>query len=66
MERENNFGLQKTLEIVSLAEKKARIYSRLLTETSLAKAMERLACRHEKQTKELGALLGKKDAGEEK
>ena len=54
------------MEVVALAEKKARIYSRLLTETSLAKAMEELACRHEEQAKTLKSLLHGKKLGEEK
>jgi len=39
-----------------LAEKKTRIYSRLLTEVSLAKAMEELSLRHEKRKEKWVAL----------
>jgi hypothetical protein len=36
-----------------LAEKKAKIYSRLLTEVGLAKEMETLALRHSERVKKL-------------
>ena len=45
-----------------LAEKKAKIYSRLLTEVSLAEAMETLAVRHAERKAELLALAGEKEA----
>ncbi len=55
-------SLERSLRILNIAEKKARIYSRLLTETALAKAMETLACRHEEQKAALQTLLyGKAD-----
>ena len=44
-----------------LAEKKAKIYSRLLTEVSLAETMETLAVRHAERKKELLRLAGKKE-----
>ncbi|MBE5744723.1 MAG: hypothetical protein E7355_01150 [Clostridiales bacterium] len=50
-------ALKSALSVVNIAEKKARIYSRLLTDTSLAKAMEQLACRHEEQKISLQTLL---------
>ncbi len=50
-------GLENVLRVLNIAEKKARIYSRLLTETSLAKAMEELACRYEDEKTTLQALL---------
>ena len=69
MEREKE-SLNALLSTLNIAEKKARIYSRLLTDTSLAKSMENLACRHEEQKTTLQALLGdkkaKKSKGEEK
>ncbi len=40
-----------------LAEKKTRVYSRLLTEISLAKKMEELANRHAERKKNLQALI---------
>ena len=52
-EKEWLFALAKCEE---LAEKKAKVYSRLLTETALAKEMEELAFRHEKRKDELFAL----------
>ncbi len=55
-------GLENALCILNIAEKKARIYSRLLTEVSLAKAMEVLACSYEEQKVALQTLLyGKAD-----
>ena len=50
-------ALKGIVSVLNIAEKKARIYSRLLTEVSLAKAMEELACKHEKQKEELQTLL---------
>jgi hypothetical protein len=43
-----------------LAEKKAKIYSRLLTEVSLAKEMETLAVRHANRKADLLAFIGEK------
>ena len=40
-----------------LAEKKTRIYSRLLTEVSLAKDMEELANRHKERKTTLASML---------
>ena len=57
---EEKNSLQTLLSLVNLAEKKARIYSRLLTDVSLAKSMEKLACRHEEEKTTLQALLGDK------
>lgn len=45
----------------ALAEKKAKIYSRLLTEPNLAENMETLAVRHEKRKKSLVALAEGKE-----
>ncbi len=53
-------SLKSLLSIINIAEKKARIYSRLLTDVSLAKGMEKLACRHEEQKAALQSLLGEK------
>ena len=44
-----------------LAEKKARIFSRLLTDVALAKQTESLAIRHEKRKGVLLGLLGVKE-----
>ncbi len=54
MEKE---GLKRLMEVEDLAEKKAKIHSRLLMDTTLAKAMEKLALRHEKRKEELELLL---------
>ncbi len=43
-----------------LAEKKAKIYSRLLTDADLAKTMETLSVRHEERKERLLLLLGEK------
>ena len=44
-------------QMEDLAEKKARVYSRLLTEVSLAKTMEELSLRHEKRKEKWVALV---------
>ena len=44
-------------QMEDLAEKKARIYARLLTDVSLAKAMEELSLRHEKRKEKCVALV---------
>lgn len=44
-------------KLEDLAEKKARIYSRLLTETSLAQEMEELANRHANRKRVLQSLI---------
>lgn len=54
--------LKTMLEMEDLAEKKAKIYSRLLTEPLFAKEMEGLSLRHEKRKEKLVALC----KGEEK
>lgn len=50
-------AIERILSALNIAEKKARIYSRLLTEVSLAKAMEELACKQEEQKVALQKLL---------
>ena len=47
-------------ELEDLAEKKAKIYSRLLTEVNLAQEMETLAVRHANKKASLLAFVGKK------
>ena len=49
-------ALKKLMEVEDLAEKKAKIYSRLLTDAALAKDMETLALRHEKRKETLLSL----------
>lgn len=66
MENAEKEYLEKLIELEDLAEKKTKIYSRLLTEPYLAKEMEKLALRHEKRREQLELLLyGKvqKDGG---
>lgn len=49
--------LSALLQAEDLAEKKTRVYSRLLTEISLAKKMEELANRHAERKQSLQALI---------
>ena len=49
--------LIKMLQLEDLAEKKAKIYSRLLTDNALAKEMESLSLRHEKRKEKLTILV---------
>lgn len=59
--------LIKTLaEIEDLAEKKTKIYSRLLTEQALAQQMEELSARHNARRKRLEKLAFGKAKKEEK
>ena len=53
-------ALKRLLGVEDLAEKKARIFSRLLTDVALAKEMESLAKRHEQHKGVLLNLLGQK------
>ncbi len=65
MERENEY-LKNLMEMEDLAEKKTKIYSRLLIEPALASAMEELSARHEKRKETLERLLqgkSEKDVG---
>ncbi|MBQ7924452.1 MAG: hypothetical protein IJ329_04005 [Clostridia bacterium] len=59
-------AIERILSVINVAEKKARIYSRLLTEVSFAKAMEKLACRHEEQKAALQKLIGKGEKADKK
>ena len=54
---EENKRLQQLIDLEDLAEKKAKIYSRLLTEIALAKEMEALSMRHGKRRESLEKLL---------
>ena len=57
---EEKQGLTALANMEDLAEKKAKIYSRILMEPALAKAMEEVSLRHEKRKEGLRALaLGK-------
>ena len=59
MEEEEKY-LKELMELEALAEKKARIYARLLVEPPLAKKMEELALRHEERKERLRLLLYEK------
>lgn len=61
MERENEY-LKNLMELEDLAEKKTKIYARLLIEPALAKEMEELSLRHEKRKETLAQLLYGKSA----
>ena len=49
--------MEKLIELEDVAEKKTKIYSRLLTEPYLAKELEQLSFRHEKRREQLELLL---------
>ena len=61
MDEKEKKSLQELLLLEDLAEKKAKIYSRLLMDTDKAKKMEALSLRHEKRKKEIEKLLFGKD-----
>ena len=56
MEQEEEY-LKELMELEDLAEKKARIYSRLLVEPTLAKEMENISKRHEERKERIELLL---------
>ncbi len=58
---QNGRFLSRLIELEDLAEKKAKIYSRLLTDVALAKEMESLALRHEKRKERIVKLICKED-----
>ena len=60
-ERSAEFALLEGLaQLEDLAEKKTKIYSRILMEASLAQSMEALSLRHEKRKEKLlGLVFGK-------
>lgn len=53
-------ALKTMVGVEDLAEKKTKIYSRLLMDATLAKDMEELSLRHEKRKEALMLLLGEK------
>lgn len=57
MENAEKAYLEKAIELEDLAEKKTKIYSRLLMEPALATEMEKLSLRHEKRREQLELLL---------
>ena len=59
MEREEKY-LKELMELEDLAEKKTRIYSRLLVEPALAKEMENISKRHEERKERIELLLYEK------
>ena len=59
-------ALKKLMEVEDLAEKKARIYSRLLTDAALAQDMESLAERHAKRIRTLHGLVKEKSSKKKK
>ena len=61
MEKEEEY-LKNLMDLEDLAEKKTKIYSRLLIEPYLAEEMKSLSLRHEKRKEILqGLLYGKKE-----
>ena len=57
--------LQTLLALEDLAEKKTKIYSRLLTDATLAKDMEELALRHSKRKQTISGLINGKKGDKE-
>lgn len=57
MEEKEKKTLEELVLLEDLAEKKAKIYSRLLMDADKAKKMEELAARHATRKKELEELL---------
>lgn len=53
-------ALQTLVSVEDLAEKKIKIYSRLLMDATLAKDMEEFSLRHEKRKETILLLLGEK------
>lgn len=56
MDQEEKY-LKEVMELEDLAEKKTRIYSRLLVEPALAKEMENISKRHEERKERIQLLL---------
>ena len=56
MEKEEKY-LKELMELEDLAEKKTKIYSRLLVEPFLAKEMENMSKRHEERKERIQLLL---------
>ena len=61
---QENRAVEKIIALEDLAEKKCKIYSRLLTEPTLAKAMEELSLRNETRKKTLLKKVFKGDENE--
>ena len=59
--RENDNVLRALASLEDLAEKKTKIYARLLTETTIATEMERLSTRHAERKGSLTALYERTD-----
>ena len=57
--------VERLVQVEDLAEKKCKIYSRLLTEPTLAKQMEELASHHETRKKTLLKKVFKGDENED-
>ena len=55
--KQNGCFLYELISLEDLAEKKTKIYSRLLTDVTLAKEMEALSLRHEKRKEKMVQLL---------
>ncbi len=58
MEQTKQSAIEQVVDVEGLAEKKANIYARLLTNSTLAKDMESLAKRHQERKTVLQQLLG--------
>ena len=53
--------VERLVALEDLAEKKCKIYSRLLTEVALAQEMESLSTRHAERKKAIGKTVFKKE-----
>ncbi len=60
--QEENEYLKELIDLEDLAEKKTKIYSRLLIDAALAGKMEELSLRHAQRRESLERLLYGKDA----
>ena len=58
--------LETLVSLEDLAEKKTKIFSRLLMDAAIAKEMEGLSLRHEKRKETLMQLLGQKPKNKQK
>jgi hypothetical protein len=66
MDKKEEKCLQELLLLEDLAEKKSKIYSRLLMDVDKAKKMETLSLRHASHKKEIEELLYGKEQKDEK
>lgn len=61
--RKERNALRQIQRLEDLAEKKTKIFSRLLMDAALAQDMESLSARHTERKQAIASLLGKKTKG---